>query len=93
MNKAVVVIDMPDRCFSSKNVCKFYSPGTYGGVYCLYYKRIVEDGLKEKPDWCPLKLLPEKDDWDDPYDEYYTGYANGWNRCLSEITGEDDESC
>ena len=46
-----------------------------------------------KPDSCPLKLLPEKDDWDDQYDEYYTGYANGWNRCLSKITGEDDELC
>lgn len=41
------------------------------------------------PNWCPLKPLPQKDDWDDPYDEYYTGYSNGWNRCLEEVTGEN----
>lgn len=45
-----------------------------------------EDGYCQgKPEWCPLKPLPEKDDFDDPYDEYYTGYRDGWNRCLEEI--------
>ena len=38
-----------------------------------------------KPDWCPLMDLPKKDNLDDPYDEYYTGYRGGWNRCLEEI--------
>lgn len=52
--------------------------------------RQIRDDLYgvKKQDWCPLKPLPEKDDFDDPYDEYYTGYRDGWNRCLEEIVGE-----
>ena len=40
-------------------------------IDCIYGYR------QSKPDWCPLNPLPKKDDFDDPYDEYYTGYRNG----------------
>jgi hypothetical protein len=39
------------------------------------------------PDWCPLKLLPEKDTKNHFPDEFEDGYAAGWNGCIDEITG------
>lgn len=96
MSKSVLVIDTPRTCMR----CPF---GLIIGDYFFCVITIYKDGAArqirddlygvKKPDWCPLKPLPEKDDWDDQYDEYYTGYANGWNRCLSKITGEYDELC
>lgn len=84
MSKSVLVIDTPENC----GKCKFIS-----GFWCraMNGRRVPNNDVI--PNWCPLKPLPEKDDWDDQYDEYYTGYANGWNRCLSKITGEYDELC
>lgn len=86
MSKSVLVMVTPKTC-NSCDLCG----GTFH-YYCKANYRNIES-LSIRQDWCPLRLLPEKDDWDDPYDEYYTGYANGWNRCLSKITGEDDELC
>ena len=51
-------------------------------IDCIYGYR------NSKPDWCPLNQLPKKDDFDDPYDAYYTGYSDGWNKCLKGIVGE-----
>lgn len=90
MFKSVLTMNTPDRCDDCLCV------DTYDSSYqwCRYAKKKMPFSIHfTKPDWCPLNPLPEKDDWDDPYDEYYTGYANGWNRCLSKITGEDDELC
>ena len=84
MNKSVLVIDTPENCGKCKFISEFWCRAMNG-------RRVPNNDVI--PGWCPLKPLPEKDDWDDPYDEYYTGYANGWNRCLSKITGEDDELC
>lgn len=95
MSKSVLVIDTPESCLD----CQFCYELDEGEAYCsisdddkdtsLMKKIDCEYGYCQgKPDWCPLKPLPEKDDFDDPYDEYYTGYRDGWNRCLEEIVGE-----
>lgn len=96
MSKSVIVIDTPENCLD----CQFcYELDEGVEAYCsisdddedasLMKKIDCEHGYCQgKPDWCPLKPLPEKDDFDDPYDEYYTGYRDGWNRCLEEIVGE-----
>lgn len=85
MSKSVLVIDTPENCKSCIHI------GTLSYFCRVNCRDITNPNVK--PGWCPLKPLPEKDDWNDQYDEYYTGYANGWNRCLSKITGEDDELC
>lgn len=93
MSKSVLVIDTPESCLD----CQFCYELDEGEAYCSIsdddkdtslMKKIEYGYCQGKPDWCPLKPLPEKDDFDDPYDEYYTGYRDGWNRCLEEIVGE-----
>ena len=96
MRKSVLVIDTPEKCLD----CQFCYELDEGVEACcsisdddkdtsLMKKIDCEYGYcQSKPDWCPLKPLLEKDDFDDPYDEYYTGYRDGWNRCLEEIVGE-----
>lgn len=89
MSKSVLVMKTPENCLhcpllNSEDECTVQDDVT---------NLNAGDSWDELMKGCPLKLLPEEDDWDDPYDEYYTGYANGWNSCLSKITGEDDEAC
>lgn len=95
-NKSVLILDTPETCVD----CQFCYELDEGIEACcsitdddkdksLMKEIDCEDGYcKSKPDWCPLMDLPEKDDFDDPYEEYYTGYHDGWNRCLKEIVGE-----
>ena len=39
-----------------------------------------------RPDFCPLRELPEQEHNDNEYDEYSDGWDAGWNACLGEIT-------
>ena len=84
MSKSVLVIDTPKNCI--------YCPLLNGSDECMVQDDDANfnasDSWDELMKGCPLKPLPEKDDFDDPYDEYYTGYSDGWNRCLEEIVGE-----
>lgn len=43
---------------------------------------------KSRPNWCPLMDLPEKDNGDYPANTFDAGFAEGWNQCIDEITGE-----
>ena len=79
MDKAILVIDMPDNC----KECSIMFPDEYS-YWCSYDNpepngvfKYVEKGIK--PDWCPLKPVPDKvevfmDDW-----------ADGYNACLEDI--------
>lgn len=42
---------------------------------------------KSRPDWCPLMDLPEKDNGDYPANTFDSGFVEGWNQCIDEITG------
>ena len=84
MSKSVLVIDTPEKCDSCMYIGTFHD-------FCRINCRDIKD-TSVKPDWCPLKPLPEKDDFDDLYDEYYTGYHDGWNDYLREITSQGKEN-
>lgn len=96
MSKSVLVIDTPENCLD----CRFCYELDEGVEACCSISDDDEDAslmkkidcehgyCQGKPDWCPLMDLPEKYNFDDQYDEYYTGYRDGWNRCLEEIVGE-----
>ena len=96
MSKSVLVIDTPENCLD----CQFCYELDEGVEACCSISDDDEDASLMKkidcehgycqgqPDWCPLMDLPEKDNFDDLYDEYYTGYRDGWNKCLEEIVGE-----
>ncbi len=93
MSKSVLVIDTPENCLD----CQFCYELDEGIEACcsimdddkdksLMKKIDCEDGYcQDKPNWCPLKYLPEEDSENYYPDELLDGYANGWNDCLMEI--------
>lgn len=81
MSKSVLVIYTPEDCES----CVLHS-GIFR-YFCKICCRYIED-LSVKPDWCPMKPLPEKDMEIYFPDEFGDGYATGWNACIDTITGE-----
>lgn len=101
MSKSILVLDTPDRCLD----CPLGSSEESDGeeVYCnilecaTYQKGIYEDEDEEemyndkKPDWCPLKAVPDKEDILDCLDDYDRGYYVGRNACIDEILGGNVE--
>ena len=91
MNKSVLVINTPKYCA----VCVLRS-----GVlrpFCRVNNRDITD-LSIRPDWCPLKPLPEKMKVTGIYNgEYFKAggklpsYKIGWNDCIGEITGGNSD--
>lgn len=79
MSKSVLVIDTPENC-NSCDLCG----GTFH-VFCEVNHRDIED-FSVKPDWCPLKPLPEKMTGVASTD-HWNSIKVGWNGCIDEITG------
>lgn len=90
MSKAVLIMDMPENCYKcsvAKMSVRFF------GVLCGANNRRNEK-MYEKPEWCPLREMPEKLNLCGRYNsEYYEkggeqpSYKCGWNACLDAITG------
>lgn len=98
MSKSVLVIDTPENCLD----CQFCYELDEGVEACC---SIMDDDkdkslMKEidceygycqgKPDWCPLKPLPEKKEYIVPIDNIESQkdiIAVGWNACIDEVTG------
>ena len=92
MSKAILVIDMPKRCTE----CSAHFLDTPDNhtvkLWCGYKcKEVVLDNNKigDKPTWCPLKPLPEKEDVDLFSD--HAGYALGYNACIDKILGGEND--
>lgn len=90
MPKAVLIMDMPERCADCPLRNSSHAKNSYVCCY-LTLKDISEtDYYDKKPDWCPLRELPEKKP------ELKSGYENlstsirqvGWNACLDAILKE-----
>lgn len=91
--KAVLVMDMPEKC----NDCSFYFEIIEGKeAYCMaavepdnkeLWKEIKEDCCQCKPDWCPLRPMPEKKKWKPSSGITLAMYGTGWNACIDEIMG------
>ena len=83
MAKGIIVVDVPETCGDCA-CCQ------YDGQYDRYCGVNGEDLMNidwngEKPDWCPIKPMPER-----AYHENYCDggrYDEGWNDCLEEIEG------
>ena len=102
MAKAVLVIDMPERC--TKCPLLLTIPQKGGLALCLARPTNGQEEYNPKnektwrPDWCPLRELPEKMEVCGTYNsEYYAkggkmpSYKTGWNACLDEILGGKDD--
>ena len=87
MSKAILVMDMPDSCrtcdlrvIGSVNFCT--------GADCrkIDQMKIINEDIK--PDWCPLRELPEKS-CTGKSDYYQWGdWEDGWNACIDDLLGE-----
>lgn len=96
MSKAVLVMDMPDICMD----CEFCMEIHEGLEACCIlvadnndssFCREIDDYCQCKPDWCPLKPMPDKIS-EEELDKmgtkgYDYGYFDGWNACIDAITG------
>lgn len=83
MAKAVLVMDMPIPVCQKCTLCH-ETPND--GYMCCATGKILPDG--EKPDWCPLRELPEKKETNYYMNNKEKGIVDGWNVCLEKITGE-----
>ena len=93
MAKAVLVMDMPESC----DMCDFVDdeqPPRYGEktLYCGVpgIGEDVTDYIECRPEFCPLRELPEKKETVHPQECYENSYCTdemkaGWNACLGRI--------
>lgn len=95
MSKAVLVMDMPETCKDCS--CKYASYKVDALYDCaITGKTIPIDGGRygEKPNWCPLRELPEKREINHNKNHYISNFwtdakSVGWNACLDEILKAD----
>lgn len=83
MSKAVLVMDMPKYCID----CPCHFAGMHTVKCGVKKKRLPKNDIETyKPDWCPLKPMPEKanhPDWCDG-----GRYDKGYNACIDELLKE-----
>ena len=85
MDKAILVIDMPDSCDNCPLFHGFYTDMTCGanhyGINYPYPKDFRQD-------WCPLKPIPKKMKGHDSIYYQWGDYEDGWNHCIDCVSGE-----
>lgn len=86
MPKAVLVMDMPECCADCPCSC-FERDNPILNLICGVTQ---EDAYNVgKPDWCPLRELPEKKTGNSYMNSKEKGIVAGWNACLDEILKDD----
>lgn len=91
--KAILVMNMPKNCAK----CEFCLEITENHHCC---QRVSDDNNRckrvdydvefyqyEKPKWCPLKEIPEKQITYSTDDEFQRIIKEGYNACIDEILG------
>ena len=96
MSKSALVMETPKNCFECPFSCVDGNDTDIG--YCEVEAMLAEEALiteeyydydsEEKPDWCPLRPLPEKLDAGDADNIHEFNQTVGWNACLDAIIGE-----
>ena len=85
MSKSVLVIDTPGSCMG----CNFFICDGDTNMDCCMARetaRPVDLEKYDKPEWCPLKPLPEKMTGVASTD-HWKSIKEGWNGCINKITG------
>lgn len=93
MCKAILVMDMPKSCrecplAQNKSICIEES-------YICSPKRkwVTDKECESRPDWCPLKEMPQKKICKYHIDEkYMRGVKDGYNTCIEEIMRGSEEN-
>lgn len=89
MAKAVLVMDNPEDC----TMCKFWNSKD-DECYATGVEELSLNSEEAKPDWCPLRELPEKREINHNKNHYISNFwtdakSVGWNACLDEILKDD----
>ena len=82
MSKAVLGMDMPESCMG----CNFmYCDDESNTESCQAEEtaRTIDLEKEDKPDWCPLRPMPERDKRIDTC--INKQYVRGWNACIDAI--------
>lgn len=93
MSKAFLVMDMPKNC-AECDLCVtqddeyFCIPDDFAHYLGSSY---VNHSCENKPDWCPLRPVPEKDNKSYFSDEYSDGHKDGYNACIDEILRKKEQ--
>nr|DAS89857.1 MAG TPA: hypothetical protein [Caudoviricetes sp.] len=97
MSKSVLVIDTPKSCYNCPFGTEYYDIYIYKGncelaehlgkIMTLLTEEYYGFESKSRPDWCPLKELPEKSTIENDMTDYQCGMVDGRNQCIDEITG------
>lgn len=95
--KGIIVVNVPKNCYSCRLKKRPSGMSFPEDLICLITERSIHEykpnnSSGEKPDWCPIRPLPEKA----YHEEYWDNgrYDKGWNECLEEIVREvQNESC
>lgn len=83
MSKSVLVINTPKYCALCVLRSGVHHP------FCRVNNRDITD-LSIRPDWCPLKPLPEEKEEEYWRSKLSLAWIRGWNTCISKITGGGD---
>ena len=93
MSKAILVMDMPSSCMG----CNFlHCEIEENKEYCeaRENRKQVDLTKEEKPDWCPLRELPEKIGIEEalkmPRNGCIGDVINSYNACIDEILGDKE---
>lgn len=100
MSKSVFVIDTPKSCYNCPFGTEYYDIYIYKGncelaehlgkIMTLVTEEYYGFESKSRPDWCPLKPLPEKSTTENDMTDYQCGMVDGRNQCIDEVTGGGD---
>jgi hypothetical protein len=95
MSKSVLVIDTPKSCYNCPFGTEYYDIYIYKGncelaehlgkIMTLLTEEYYGFESKSRPEWCPLKPLPEKMTGVVQTD-HWNSIKAGWNGCIDEIT-------
>lgn len=87
MSKSVLVIDTPESCTECK-IGHDMSGYMEVCIICRIANKVtLNDEAESRPDWCPLKSLPEKKEEEYWRSKLSLAWIRGWNTCISKITG------
>lgn len=85
MSKSVLVMDTPEKC----DDCNIRQINL---AWCQVARKSTSHhpsgkpmDERKRPDWCPLKPMPEKPYYPPFHEE---SYVSGWNACIDAIIGD-----
>ena len=85
--KAILVIEMPKNCLKCP-LGKNMSIAIETCIQCPIGKCVIDEEVMKKPDWCPLRPVPEKKQ---TTDDFWQGCVNiVRNHCIDEILGDKE---